>query len=61
KRQWFAGMALQGFCSNRDYLISANESAKKIGKTLAELISEVCYEHADAMIFASQKEGTNAQ
>jgi len=58
KREWFAGMALQGIFSNRDYLISTNELAKQKGKTLAELISLVCYENADAMLAASQEEET---
>ena len=54
-RQWYAGMALQGFCST--VILSHPEDMAPQDKPYTpDEIAELCFEYADAMIAQRDKE-----
>lgn len=52
KRDWFAGQALMGFCSNQAYLNNLSKNVSDI--PLNEILSGICYKTADAMLEARE-------
>lgn len=57
-RDYLAGQALNGFCSNRNYLL-ATLSEKRVDETVTSLLAKSCYEYADAMLEERIKEPAN--
>ncbi len=60
KREWFVGMALQGILASASPNFCTQDKPDG-SMTSYERIAYRCYRQADAMLAASQKEGTNAQ
>jgi hypothetical protein len=50
-RDWFAGQALNGFCSDGSSL-KATHDALESGKSLAQVLAKSAYDAADAMLAA---------
>lgn len=51
KREWFAGMALKGLLSNRDYIVQVG----KVYDAPTAVIAEQSFEMADAMLKEGEK------
>lgn len=56
KREWFAGMVIQGIMSSPEQIVAAvNIRDEKKLHSVTEIIANSAFEYADAMIEASKK------
>ena len=50
RRDWLAGMAMQGVLSNASYVDGLNKTCEVGTIKMSELLADVAYDYADAMI-----------
>lgn len=49
KREWMAGLAMQGMFANASFASGINETAKERGIHPSQIVALACFEQADAM------------
>ena len=55
RRDWLAGLAMQGLLANEECRQQSIRTAEKFNKTAPEITAHIAYELADAMIAESNK------
>ncbi len=55
KREWFAGMALQGYLAAKDIIEPESLTKKEKNKTIGQVLAGRCFYLADSMIAESKK------
>lgn len=56
KREYFAGLAMQGFCANSAFMVTLSDVCKRKSITEGEAIAQAAIQAADALLHELEKE-----